>query len=136
MPEFYTGLATCDMDELESNQFYDSSEFVPDANKYKTEVHLWASGSLNAGNTSQETYKAVTDHALEVLKNERTLFHELVDELKLFKTSPSYSVTPISANPDEKSLTSSLRRLTDIVCKDNGRSEPTTQELRQASNTF
>jgi hypothetical protein len=76
----------------------------------------------------------VTKLAGELLQNERQLFQELVVDLRLFTTSPSFSAASISANPNIQSLTSCLRRLTDICCKDSGRTAPTTEELKQAGN--
>ena len=101
------------------------------ADEYNVKITMEAHGYINVGATAAETYSTVAKYALRVLHEERELFKELNDNLKLFKTTPSYSVAPFSANPKPDGLRASLRRLTDVICKEKGMVEPTKEELQE-----
>lgn len=85
---------------------------------------------LTIGEGSARIFQRVQQYALKLMQEEKGLNKELVD-LELWKTSPSYSVSPPSS--DERALSKTLRRLTDIICKDKGQTPPTTKELREVS---
>jgi hypothetical protein len=73
-------------------------------------------------------------HQVETIQEEdREVFQQLVVDLRLFATSPSFSVVQPSDPPVEGGLMHSLQTLCNIVCKNGTTTNPTTAELNKVS---
>ena len=77
-------------------------------------------------------YEFSVASAFEILKFERKEFEEL-NRQNLFKTSPSFLVTPQKDKPADNGLTKCLQLLTDICTLHKGQSEPNKKEFNKAN---
>lgn len=76
-------------------------------------------------------FHSIDEEAQQILHDERDLFNQLIVELSMFATSPSPVITPPSDPPVEGGLAHALTTLTEILCKDGSRTEPTLAELKK-----
>lgn len=84
---------------------------------------------------AEEVYRVAKEKADAAREHDRKLFHRLVVEQKIFKTSPSFSIKqkksmlPLFSIPKENGLTHSLRKLSDIFAKDWVMTYPSREDL-------